>query len=371
MSRDTGKEPLASKLSGALARWGSFFLFSIGLTLLVAVLGAREARDSAPRPLGQGVFQMASAETSQTRQFRFDYEVKIPAREANSGTMDLFLPLAADTNAQRILNLKIDSTVRGKIEKEPAHGNAFWHAEVPADFVEAFSVRVSYEVERRVLRAGADVGSAVDAARFLAANDRVVVGHAVLDPILKEIRSASPGANPSQRARAIFDWVVDNVEYKKTGTGWGNGDTFWACSERYGNCTDFHSLFISLARTEGIPARFEMGFPVPTDRESGEIAGYHCWVEFWLPEEGWVPIDASEAFKHPEKRELFYGMHPADRLHFSTGRDLRLGKNHKGRSLNYFIYPYIEVDGKRSRLKVETRFRYEDRPPVSSPLARL
>ena len=160
------------------------------------------------------------------------------------------------------------------------------------------------------------------------------------------------------------------MEYKKTGTGWGNGDTFWACNERYGNCTDFHSLFISLARTEGIPARFEMGFPVPTDRESGEISGYHCWVEFWLPEEGWVPIDASEAFKHPEKRELFYGMHPADRLHFSTGRDLRLGKNHRGRPLNYFIYPYVEVDGKRSRLKVETRLRYEDRALVSSPLAR-
>jgi hypothetical protein len=232
-------------------------------------------------------------------------------------------------------------------------------------------VRVSYEVERRVLRAGAAAGDAREAARFLAADDRVVVGHAVLEPILKEIRRASPSPDPPRRARAIYDWVVDNVEYKKVGTGWGNGDTFWACNERYGNCTDFHSLFISLARTEGIPARFEMGFPVPIDRESGEISGYHCWVEFWLPEQGWVPIDASEASKHPEKRELFYGMYPPDRLHFSTGRDLRLGPDHRGRPLNYFIYPYIEIDGKRSRIEVKTRFRYEERPSVSQPLAGL
>jgi transglutaminase-like putative cysteine protease len=81
------------------------------------------------------------------------------------------------------------------------------------------------------------------------------------------------GGSPAERARAIYDWVVENVEYKKVGTGWGNGDTFWACSERYGNCTDFHALFISLARTEGIPARFEMGFPVPDSRPSGEIGG--------------------------------------------------------------------------------------------------
>ena len=57
------------------------------------------------------------------------------------------------------------------------------------------------------------------------------------------------------------------------GSGWGNGDTFWGCSERYGNCTDFHALFISLTPSEGIPARIEIGFPVPTDR-AGPAPGF-------------------------------------------------------------------------------------------------
>ena len=121
-----------------------------------------------------------------------------------------------------------------------------------------------------------------------------------------------------------------------------------------------HALFISLARSEDIPARFEIGFPVPEDRETGEIGGYHCWVEFFLPETGWFPIDASEAFKHPEKRELFYGTHLADRIHFSTGRDLRLGAAHRDRPLNYFVYPYVEVDGRAWKGEIQKAFSYRE-----------
>ncbi len=323
------------------------------LVLLILLLG----------PGGRGDVAAAVPEQSSielVRRFSVDYEVEVAARAPGGGALHLFLPIAIDTSGQRILEVEIDSELVGQIEREPIYGNQFWHAEVASDRLEAISIRVAYEVERRVLRAGDEPGDAKAAERFLASNERVAVGHPILTPILAEIRSQSSDGGKADTARAIYDWVVDNVEYKKIGTGWGNGDTFWACNERYGNCTDFHSLFISLARTEGIPARFEMGFPIPTDRKEGTVLGYHCWVEFWLPERGWFPIDASEAFKNPDKRELFYGTHPADRLHFTTGRDLRLGNDHRDRPLNYFIYPYAEIDGKRSDIEIDTRLRYRD-----------
>ena len=115
---------------------------------------------------------------------------------------------------------------------------------------------------------------------------------------------------------------------------------------------------------------FQMGFPIPHDRPEGTIAGYHCWVEFWLPEVGWFPIDASEAFKHPERRELFYGTHPADRLHMTTGRDLQLGAAQHDRPLNYFVYPYVEIDGRRIDSEIRTHFGYRERPIRTSSAGR-
>jgi hypothetical protein len=96
---------------------------------------------------------------------------------------------------------------------------------------------------------------------------------------------------PIDKARAIYDYVFTTMKYDKTGTGWGHGDVLYACDAKKGNCTDFHSLFIAMARSQGIPARFEIGFPLPPDKHSSEIAGYHCWSDFYVDGKGWIPVD--------------------------------------------------------------------------------
>ena len=130
------------------------------------------------------------------------------------------------------------------------------------------------------------------------------------------------------------------------------------CDAKHGNCTDFHSLFISLARAEGIPARFEIGFPVPGGAE-GTIPGYHCWAEFFVNGVGWVPVDISEAWKDPKKHDYFFGALDANRVQFTIGRDLTLQPKQDGGPLNYFIYPYVEVDGKPFD-GIEKRFSYHE-----------
>lgn len=151
--------------------------------------------------------------------------------------------------------------------------------------------------------------------------------------------------DPLEKARAIYDYVFTTMKYDKTGTGWGRGDVLYACDAKKGNCTDFHSLFISMARSQEIPARFEIGFPLPADKHSAEIAGYHCWSDFYIDGKGWIPVDISEAWKHPDKRDYFFGAHDVNRVQFSMGRDLRLNPPQDGKPLNYFVYPYVEVDG--------------------------
>jgi transglutaminase-like putative cysteine protease len=164
-----------------------------------------------------------------------------------------------------------------------------------------------------------------------------------------------------EMAQAIYNHVVSTVKYDKTGKGWGRGDIYYACSERRGNCTDFHAIFIGYARAMGIPARFAIGFPLPADRGQGKIAGYHCWAEFYAKGIGWVPVDASEAAKNPAKREYFFGTHDENRVEFSKGRDVALVPKQHGDPLNYFVYPYVEVDGKPYTV-TENVFMYADVP---------
>jgi transglutaminase-like putative cysteine protease len=294
------------------------------------------------------------------RVFEFTYELmpgELPLGEA----VDIYIPLPAEHAGQLILEQSLQSSIPGSRGLEMRHDNGYYRITKPAGSDGPISASLRWTVSRNTVHAGSDMtlGDA-ERAQFLAPNALVPVGHEVLKPILKEIRRQRADESPAATARAIYDWVVDNVEYKKVGTGWGNGDTFWACTERYGNCTDFHALFVALARSEGIPARFEIGFPVPQTRQAGDIGGYHCWVQFYLPGEGWIPIDASEAAKNPDERELFYGTHPADRIHFTTGRDLVVSEASERDPLNYFIYPYVEVDGKPWQGKLKTRFSYRE-----------
>ena len=167
--------------------------------------------------------------------------------------------------------------------------------------------------------------------------------------------------DPMKLGQELYEIVEAYMTYDKSQPGYGNGDVLWACSSKTGNCTDFHSLFISLARKQGIPARFEIGFPIPEGKTQGKIGGYHCWAWFYTDEKGWVAVDISEADKRPEMKDYFFGKLTPDRVAFSTGRDIELIPESKNGPLNYFVYPHIEVNGKPwPKKKIELSLQFEN-----------
>jgi transglutaminase-like putative cysteine protease len=107
----------------------------------------------------------------------------------------------------------------------------------------------------------------------------------------------------------------------------------WACDAKRGNCTDFHSPFIGMLRADGIPARFDIGFPLPENKDKGDIAGYHCRAEFYARKTGWIPVDISEAWKAKQKQDYFFGSVDANRVQLSTGRDVILSPRMAQRSI--------------------------------------
>ena len=78
-------------------------------------------------------------------------------------------------------------------------------------------------------------------------------------------------------------------------------------------------------------------------------------------DKGWVPVDISEANKHPDLKAYYFGNLTEDRIAFSTGRDLELVPKQDGEPLNFFVYPYVEVDGKPyPQDKVVRKFSFAD-----------
>ena len=173
---------------------------------------------------------------------------------------------------------------------------------------------------------------------------------------------AMRGDSPLMNARRLYDYVIDHVRYAKQGT-YGTGNATFACDAKSGNCTEFHALFISLARTAGIPARFGIGASIPSARNDGGTDGYHCWAEFHADGKWW-PVDISEADKYTALATYYFGHHPANRIELSRGRDLAFEPGPTDGPIPFFAYPVFEpADGAES-MPLPARFRFDRQRPV-------
>jgi transglutaminase-like putative cysteine protease len=279
------------------------------------------------------------------RKFHATYTATISNIPAGVPEMKVWIPLPSSGDGQTIDQVTIDSPYTWTRQSERLFGDDYAFATIPLPPPGALSVRVHFSGTRRELTQaapGETTSSRSELSRLLKA-DRLVTLSPRVRKLAAEVTAGK--TTPSEQARAIYDHLLATMTYDKTTPGWGRGDTERACDVRKGNCTDFHSLFLSLARAKGIPARFVIGFPMPAS--GGKVAGYHCWAEFWVRGKGWIPVDASDASKTTDaaRREYLFGNLDPDRVQFSTGRDLVL-KPPTAEPLNFFIYPHAEANGK-------------------------
>ena len=329
-----------------------FLLFLLAFSALLPAYSSRRTK-SGP------------ASSPATLKFSFTYQVHVPANKDANAKLLLWLPLPQDDGYQKVEDLRIDCAVAYTRGRDPENGNSFvLFRPTPAQLEAGFDVAVHFVATRFEHKAEVIPAAATTAKpagdlslqRYLEP-DRLVPLNGVIAQLAKE-HTAGDTTNPA-KSRHIYDYVVSTMHYDKSGEGWGRGDAVWACTSKRGNCTDFHSLFIGMMRASGIPARFEIGFPLADSKTEGDIPGYHCWAEFYLDGTGWIPVDASEASKNPARRDYFFGAHDANRVFFTYGRDLRLSPEQQGDPLNYFIYPYAELNGKPVT-GLQTHFAFND-----------
>jgi hypothetical protein len=314
-----------------------------------------------------------AARAQSERHFTFHYSFTVKNLPAGS-QVRVWMPLAHSDLYQSVTVLKKEADLKLRQTEEPEYGNILLYAEDAKSTRSDYQFSVDYDVRRleHVALVNGKLAPGthpekvpeLKLARYLEPDRLVPITGVPAQLAMEQTKSAT---TELEKARAIYDYVFTTMRYDKSGTGWGHGDTLWACDSKRGNCTDFHSVFMSMARSQHIPSRFEIGFPLPADKHSAEIPGYHCWSEFYIDKMGWIPVDISEAWKHQEKRDYFFGAHDVNRFQLTMGRDLALSPGQAGPSLNYLVYPYVEVDGKEySNVSVNFSFQDADTPATGA-----
>ncbi len=161
-----------------------------------------------------------------------------------------------------------------------------------------------------------------------------------------------------EKARAIYDWTVENTFRDPETRGCGIGDVTALLRRPGGKCADISSIYVALARAAGVPTREILGIRTGKKAKQDVSKWQHCWAEFFLPGYGWVPVDPADVRKAmlkqnlkiddpkvAELRDYFWGRVDQYRIRLSEGRDLQLNPPQQGPAINYLMYPFAQVGG--------------------------
>ncbi len=224
------------------------------------------------------------------------------------------MPLMPDTDYHKSLGYTWSGNAAAtRIYRDEKYGAGIFYAEWPAgeknpslDLVTRFATR-----DRAVNLSGA--GSAPPEDKSVLAKYTKGTQFVRTDGIvLEKSREITKGLKTDvHKARAIYEWIVENTfrDPKTRGCGLGDIRAMLETGNLGGKCADLNALFVGLARAAGLPARDIYGVRVANSAtykslgKSGEITkAQHCRAEFYLANYGWVPVDPADGARAALRR---------------------------------------------------------------------
>lgn len=188
-----------------------------------------------------------------------------------------------------------------------------------------------------------------------------------------------------EKARAIYEWIVENTVRNPKTHGCGRGDirSMLVTRDLSGKCADLNSLFVGLARAAGLPARdvygirvapSELGYKSLGAHTANITKAQHCRAEVYLSDHGWVPVDPADVRKvileEPpghltldndkvkRARARLFGSWEMNWMAYNYAHDVVLPGS-KGKPVPFLLYPQAETDNGRINSLDADRFRYE------------
>jgi transglutaminase-like putative cysteine protease len=186
------------------------------------------------------------------------------------------------------------------------------------------------------------------------------------------------------KARAIYEWVVDNTfrDAKVRGCGWGDIKSMLETRNFGGKCGDLNAMFVGLCRSSGIPARDLYGIRVARSNHGYASLGantenitraQHCRAEFYVQGYGWIPADPADvrkvvleeppgnlAVNDPKverMRKMLFGAWEMNWLAYSYAHDVSFAGS-KAAKIPYFMYPNAETNNGRLDQLDPDAFKY-------------
>ncbi len=327
-----------------------------------------------------GAVGAVAKEDVETATFQVRHELKITVPEG-AKRVGVWFAYPQGDPAQTVSDMKIETPYKHSLGKD-SMGNQVLYVEAVDPTQKEFTIVESFRLVRREVRSGVDAKNAkpltdADRAKYaqaLAPNTNVVINDEIR-ALAKQI--VGDETNPVIASRKIYDWVLANVDYwvkdpaNKKASPVGSSE--YCLSTKTGNCTDFHSLWTSLARASGIPTTMVYGSFLKAELNGQDRdQSYHCWPEFYASGIGWVPHDVAVAdifvgdfvltaentekvrlttadgytAADPKKVDYYFGNLDDRRVTWSRGRDLTLDPPQAGGPVNALAKAYVEVDGK-------------------------
>jgi transglutaminase-like putative cysteine protease len=311
-------------------------------------------------------------------------EVLVPG-----GTTRVWLPVpSVDSGYQKVIdNVWSGNAGTMKIVHDGKYGAGMLYAEWPDSenkpYVELHSRFATRDraVDFASRMAGVEKLSAAERKFYTEPTD-----HMPTDGIVLQTgRDITKGANTDyDKAKAIYEWIVDNTfrDPKVRGCGIGDIKTMLETGNLGGKCADLNALYVGLARAVGLPARDVYGVRVAKSQFGYRSLGagtenitraQHCRAEVFLDAYGWVPVDPADVRKVvlEEKaqpvtvddplvqavRPKLFGAWEMNWLAFNTANDIAL-PNSKYAKLTFLMYPQAETAAGRLDSLDPDNFRY-------------
>jgi len=276
-----------------------------------------------------------------------------------SRAVKLWFPYPTSGTEQEITDLAFDGNYSNfTISQEPKSRALYLFAEW-SEPVKDRSISVTFHAKAKKRKVAnlveKNIAMPPDVMKYVQAEFWIPSDDKKIKALSKEIIKGKKGI--LQKARAVYDWTVENTRRDPNVPGCGVGKVEATLAARSGKCADISSVFVALARAAGVPAREVFGLRLGRPGETDITDGHHCWAEFYLPGTGWVPVDPADVHKimlqqnldlaaAKTYREYYFGAVDEFRIVLQRGgRGLTFSEGN-AEKVNYFMYPYAEVDGK-------------------------